>query len=494
MNSFLFCLARRVAAPAVLTLYFLAGSASASSGSLSEFSPCTIGNSAGVLDAQCATLTVPLDYDEPAGDTLDLWVAKLATTSKNANTNPFTLIAGGPGQSATESFPSVAHAFRHIRDERDIILLDQRGTGQSHKLDCPATENGLSLEFDAEETRANSEICRAELEFDPRFFTTSVAVKDLELLRNALGAEQWNLYGVSYGTRVALHYLRRYPAKVRTVMLDAVVPPELSLGPDIALTAQRALTRLFDRCEDNSGCAEAFPELRTGTLDLLDSLRQMPRDISFEDISTGELRNVEFTDKHLAVTLRLLSYSAHGNAILPSMLYDAIAKNNFSSLARQTELQVSTLDQALATGMHNAIICTEDEPYTPSDIDRTELENTYLGAELLDAMKVSCEAWDAGVMDDDFKQPVKSDVPALIFSGSDDPITPPDYGEMVAQHLSNSKHVINAHQGHMQASLGCTPQLMAEFVNTASIADLPLACLERIRAPAFFIDANGPLP
>lgn len=251
MNSFLFCLAARVAVPALMMLYLLLLPAhvSASTGSLSDFEPCTIGNNAGVIDAQCATFTVPLDYSEPDGATVDLWVAKLATTSKKTNTNPFTLIAGGPGQSATESFPSVAHAFRHIRDERDIILLDQRGTGQSHKLDCPATENGLSMEFDAEETRVNSENCRAELDINPHFFTTSVAVKDLDLLREALGAEQWNMYGVSYGTRVALHYLRRYPDKVRTIMLDAVVPPEISLGPEIALTAQRALTRLFDRCE-----------------------------------------------------------------------------------------------------------------------------------------------------------------------------------------------------------------------------------------------------
>lgn len=463
--------------------------------SLSSFSDCTIGNKAGLIDASCATFTVPLDHDKPSGKSIELRVARLVAQTNKPEPDAFTLIAGGPGQSATESFPSVAYAFRHIRLERDIILLDQRGTGQSNKLECPKDEaEERSLIFDKLKTEAAAQQCLDQLDADPRFFSTSVAVKDLELLREALKIKQWNLYGVSYGTRVGLHYLRRYPDSVRTIILDAVVPPEIILGPEIALAAQRSLLRLFDRCENDTGCAESFPNLRNGTLDLLARLKSTPETIQYEDINTGELRNIEFTDRHLAITMRLMSYSAHGNAILPSMLYDAIDKNNFASLARQAQLQISGLDDALAGGMYNAVICTEDTPFIAKDFDRTALEETYLGSELLDAMHSNCHAWDKGVLDEDFKQPVVSDIPALVMSGSDDPVTPPEYGERIVKHLSHSRHIVNENQGHMQAAMGCIPLLMAEFINTASTENLPLDCLDRLRAPAFFVDANGPLP
>ncbi len=464
---------------------------------LSAFSDCTIGNNAGLIDASCATLTVPLDYDAPDGKTIDLRVARLAAQTNKPKSDAFTLIAGGPGQSATESFPAASYAFRHIRRDRDIILLDQRGTGESNKLDCPSSDDedeADSLVFDKVKTEADSKRCRETLDVDPRFFTTSVAVKDLEALRLALNISQWNLYGVSYGTRFGLHYLRRYPDSVRTIILDAVVPPEVALGPEIPLVAQRSLLRLFDRCESNPDCNDSFPQLRAGTLALMQRLNKNPEDIRYEDINSGELREIKFTDQHLAKTMRLMSYSAHGNAILPSMLYDAIDNNNFASLARQASLQTSGLNTAIAGGMYNAIICTEDTPFIPEDIDRAELDDTYLGSDLLDAMYSNCKSWDEGVLDDDFKNPVVADTPALILSGSDDPVTPPSYGDSIAAHLSSSLHIVNEHQGHMQAALGCMPLLMAEFINTASVASLPIDCLDRLRAPAFFVDANGPLP
>lgn len=478
----------------LLSALIAANAAVANSSRLSAFSDCTIGNKAGLIDAMCATFTVPLDYESPDDQSIELRVARLAAQTNKPQPDAFTLIAGGPGQSATESYPSVAYAFRHIQRDRDVILLDQRGTGASNKLDCPKEEKEQSLVYDKTKTEAAAQRCREQLDVDPRFFSTSVAVKDLELLRKALAIKQWNLYGVSYGTRVGLHYLRRYPESVRTIILDAVVPPEIVLGPEIALAAQRSLVRLFDRCENNLGCNESFPRLRGGTLEMLERLKAEPVDIQYEDINTGELRDLSFTDKHLAITMRLMSYSSHGNAILPSMLYDAIDSNNFSSLARQAQLQISGLDEALAGGMHNAIICTEDTPFIPENLDKAALEETYLGSEILDAMRSNCKSWEQGVIDDDFKTPVVSDTPALVMSGSDDPVTPPEYGESIIKHLSRSLHIVNENQSHMQAALGCVPLLMAEFINTATTVDLPLDCLDRLRAPAFFVDANGPLP
>lgn len=438
-------------------------------------------------------MVVPLDPEKPSGETLTLTIAKVPARTNKPKRDPFTLIAGGPGQSATESFPTVAQAFRHILLERDIYLIDQRGTGLSHKLACENDDASL-FEFDPALISEQAKQCRESLPHDPRFFTTSVAVQDMEVVRNALGIEKWNIYGVSYGSRVALHYLRRFPDNVRSLILDAVVAPEVALGPEVAVMAERALGAMFERCESDSSCNSAFPELATKTNTLITSLKKESRPVQYEDLSSGQLRTLEFDHQHLAVTLRLMSYSAYGNAILPSMLFDASENNNLAPFARQAELQVRSIGNSIANGMHQAVVCTEDEPFTDIDDGREQSANTYLGSDLIDALKISCEQWDAGVIDDDFKLPVESAVPTLLLSGSADPITPPEYAERAMAKLDNSKHIVNEHQGHMQSASGCMPSIMAEFVKLADVDQLDTSCLERLSAPPFFIDANGPLP
>jgi pimeloyl-ACP methyl ester carboxylesterase len=451
------------------------------------------------LDAQCATIDVALDPADTQSDTIALAIAKIPARRQTAHKDAFTMIAGGPGQSALESYQSIASAFRHIRRDRDVILIDQRGTGKSSRLNCPPAPEtiGLQLQFDPMETAKQAALCLGSLDADPRFFTTSAAVSDLETVRQQLGISQWNVYGISYGTRVALHYLRRYPNSVRTMTLDAVVPPQLALGPDIAALAQRSLDHIFDRCQQNQGCADAFGHQGEATMQLMQSLEQKPRTISYEDIASGKLTKREFTREDLAVTLRLMSYSSQTAAILPSMLNDAMTQDNFAPLARQSDLQTQSLSDTLAVGMHHAIVCTEDAPFLdqqPSATDRPNDDSTYLGSAVVESIKATCKSWPQGLIDEDFKDPVISDVPTLILSGGADPVTPPDYGDLVASTLENNYHIINGDEGHMQAAFGCIPVVLARFIEQASIEQLEDDCLQRIRPLPFFIDANGPLP
>lgn len=494
----------------VPSLVSAAGESAPDSGPI--FTDCSIGAGAAQLVAQCASIEVPLDPSAKDSDKLTLSIARIPARRRSSRTDAFTLIAGGPGQSALESFPAVAFAFRHIMRDRDVILIDQRGTGSSSRLDCPAAPDSLGLEFDVdtESIEKLAKECLDSLDNDPRLFSTSVAVQDLEHVRESLGISQWNLYGISYGTRVALHYLRRYPDAVRTLTLDAVVPPDVALGPEIGPLAQRALDLIFKRCSDDQGCANAFTDLDTATLALLDKLDTEPRTITYENVATGKLATMEFTRNHLAITLRLMSYSSQTAAILPSMLHEAIVNDNFAPLARQADLQTRSLGESLATGMHHAVICTEDEPfidlYTSTNtntnnattVEDQATENTpttsYMGNTILDSLTASCAQWPAGYRDDDFKQTVTSDVPTLILSGEADPITPPDYGDRVAQTLSRSRHLINKSQGHMQAPFGCMPVLLAQFIESANSEVLKTDCLQRLRPTPFFIDANGPLP
>lgn len=459
-----------------------------------DFRSCSIGSKTAALVGECASLDVPLDHSDPDGRKITLALARITSNKRGITQDPLTIIAGGPGQSAIDSFAAVAPAFRHILKDRDLILIDQRGTGSSHPLECDAAPDSAALDPDLDKVRNDASACHQKQAIDTRFFTTSVAVKDIEWVRKHLRIDQWNMYGISYGTRVALHYVRRYPDKVRTLILDAVVPPSIALGPDIAPLAQRSLDLIFARCRESDDCHARFPDIKSDTDKLFTALEAAPKLVTYEDIATGQLQQITFTRNHLAITLRLMSYNALTAALIPSMLHDAIVNDNFAPLARQADLQTRTLGDSLATGLHHAVVCTEDAPFMNDAAEIQAGETSYLGDGVVDALIASCESWPAGVIDDDFKEAVNSDIPTLVLSGSADPVTPPAYGDMVAKNLTRQVHVINEDQGHMQSPLGCIPQIMAQLVATASVENLSLDCVDRIHTPAFFVDANGPLP
>lgn len=487
-----------------LTFLSATSLADSSTTSITAFEPCRIGTPPTTVAAECATVTVSFTHgltpENPATDNVDipriitLSVARIQSRAGQAEDDPVTILAGGPGQSAMESWPQIQAAFYPVLAKRDIYLIDQRGTGSSVRLDCPTPPADLELNPDLEQVSTDAALCYESQRIPTQWFTTSVAVRDLDSVRSALGVERWNLYGVSYGTRVALHYLRRYADRTRSVILDAVVAPQKPIGPEIPLHAQHSLDALLKRCKQDSGCAEAFPDLHNKTRALFQSLRDNPRTVQYENISLGALSSMEFNDQHLAATVRLLSYSSYGTAILPSMLFDAAVNNNLAPFARQAAMQISQLDGAIATGMHAAVICTEDAPYIDSMANRGELENTYLGDFIVDAMVASCRQWPMGVIDDDFHKPVDSDIPVLALSGGVDPITPPDYAALAIELLSNATHIVNPHQGHTQAPLGCMPSIMFQFIDNADPKALNVECLERLSPPALFVDANGPLP
>lgn len=464
----------------------------------SDAERCTIGDKHASLKALCTSVSVPSDPDSANTEAIDLAVAVLPARGRHTVNDPLVFIAGGPGQSALSTFPAVARAFRHVNRRRDIILIDQRGTGDSGLLDCEQNVDAAATPDDidalVEQARRDAKTCFESLQADARLYTTSIAVQDLDAVRQHLGVEQWTLYGVSYGTRVALHYARRYPQATRALVLDAVVPPGTPLGPDIAPLAQRALSLILERCAADTACNSAFPDINAKTRAFVAELAAAPITVSWEDIARGKRQTTEFTQADLATSLRLLSYSAHGAALLPSLLHDAIVERHLAPLARQAELQTRTLQDTLATGMHHAVVCTEDIPFMDLDAAETQARDTYLGDTALRVLAAACEAWPSGRIDADFHEPWELDAPTLLLSGEADPVTPPAYAERVLTMASSGHHIQNAGQGHMQMPLGCIPQIVADFVERLDPDDLPTECLERLQAPPFFVDANGPLP
>jgi pimeloyl-ACP methyl ester carboxylesterase len=443
---------------------------------------------------RCAYLEVPENYANPDGPVLELFVARIEALTSNPAPDPLVLINGGPGGSAVDLYLQTRGAFEAIRRERDIWLLDQRGTGRSLSgLDCELPEDFELVTSTPAEIRAIVGSCIAEFDHDPRYFTTSVAVSDLESLRTTLGVQEWNLYGVSYGTRVAQHYLRRHDEHVRTMILDGVVPAELTLGPDIATDAQSALDAIFARCSAAPGCGDRFADIRTRFTELRARFAGSTVEVVLNDPLTGEPKSTVLDESHLLGVVRLMSYSDATVALLP-LIIEAAHNGNYLPLAAQAELQIEAVADSIGFAMHNSVVCTEDAPWFPADND-PNAALLYLGTTVIDGLRAICESWPRGLIDDDFKTPVVSDRPILLLSGEHDPVTPPAYAEQILEAgLSNARHLIGRAQGHGQSVVGCVPRLMHEFVVSADVDSLDPDCLSNEPPMPFFLSFQGPSP
>jgi pimeloyl-ACP methyl ester carboxylesterase len=444
--------------------------------------------------ARCGVLTVPEDPAAPDGATVELFVARVAALSSNPKPDPLLLIAGGPGQSTVDFYLQLRGAFEPVRRERDLILVDQRGTGRSSAgFTCGVPED-LALDTAApDQLQSFIERCVAELEHDPKLYTTTVAVADLERVRAALGIDQWNVYGISYGTRVAQHYLRRFPERARAVVLDGVVPPALALGPDVAREAQRALDRIFARCEADDGCGMRFADLPAEFGMLLARLEASPVGAKpAVGTETDAQTAAMFGAQELRAVVRFMSYSGATVALLPVLLHEAYG-GNYDPLVRQAGTLLRGLPESLSFAMSNSVLCTEDVPFVAADA-RDALSDTYLGTTIVDSLDLICSRWPAGEIDVDFKEPVTSDRPVLLLSGSNDPITPPEYGEAVAATLPNSVHLVGQGQGHGLMAVGCTPRLVARFLDDPSPGSLGTDCLAAEKPTPFFLSLLGPAP
>ena len=326
--------------------------------------------------ARCGVLKVPENPAAPDGAHLELFVARVAALTSTPKPDPLLLIAGGPGQSTVDFYLQLRGAFEPVRRERDLILVDQRGTGRSSAGFTCNVPDDLALDTaPPEQLQSFIERCVAELEHDPKFYTTTVAVADLERVRAALGIEQWNVYGISYGTRVAQHYLRRFPEHARAVVLDGVVPPALALGPDVAREAQRALDRIFARCEADDGCANALRGPARGVRARCSrGSRQRP---SATPRAGGRGRAAvrrapptsTFGAQELRALVRFMSYNGATVALLPVLLHEAYA-GNYDPLVSQASTLLRGLPESLSFAMSNSVLCTEDVPFVAAGARR----------------------------------------------------------------------------------------------------------------------------
>ena len=438
------------------------------------------------VDARCGSLTVPEDRANPGGREIELHVAVIPAINRDPEPDALFLLAGGPGQSAIETFPAMLPLMFRVHQERDIVLVDQRGTGKSNPLRCLDPEEES---LDDDEALAILKDCPQTLDADLRFYTTEIAMTDLDEVRAALGYETINLYGGSYGTRAALAYLRMFPEHVRTMTLDAVVDPGFVIYMDAAEDGQAALDSFFSRCEADDACNSTFPNLRSEFDQIIDRVEENPKDITFPHPLTHKPLELTVTRQMITNMIFNTLYVPDLVATLPLSIHTAYVDEDYVPLVSQAFL----VNSGLYDGMFYAVTCTEDAPLISEEEAASRSEGSIFGDRTVDFAEV-CANWPQGTVSSEFRKPIASDVPILILSGEVDPITPPRHANILAESLTNELHLVFAGMGHGNLSNRCTSNLFKEFIDNASIAGLNTSCAEKIQPPPFFVDFSGPRP
>ena len=447
--------------------------------------PCSVGQ--GPRGGYCGVLTVAENRAAAGGRTIDLKIVVAPALRRDAEPDPLFILLGGPGGGAATMAAELLPQFRRFQTDRDLVFVDQRGTGASNPLDCEAAEQ--TLEALVEPPMERLRRCLANLDADPRFYTTSLAMDDLEDVRRYLGYGEINLWGASYGTTAALDYLARYETAVRSVMLDSVAPRDTPFPLYVPRDGQRALERLIAACALEAACARRFPDLAATVEAVLTRAGERPT-VRIPHPRTGVALEGPISRELIAGTMLGALYSPSVAAVLPQLLADA-EQGNFQGLLSLRFFEGPPSDGA-GEGAFLSVHCTEGAARLPREEIVRAAQDTFLGAAAFDAVLEPCEFWPAGAVDSDFFGAVESARPVLVLSGSEDPVTPPVLGEQVAATLVNARHIVVPAAGHVVSARGCVPLLMEEFLETLNAAALDATCLDSLQRPPFFTTGENP--
>ena len=441
------------------------------------------------IEAQCATFAVPEDRGQPNGRKIDLNIAWLpATSDADQAKDPVFFLAGGPGQSAVDSYPTLAAAFKEVRKHRDVILVDQRGTGKSNVLTCKGDpDDAKGTDLAAAQAAASACVAELSAKADLRHYTTTDAVADLDSVREAIGAATINLVGVSYGTRVAQQYAMHHPATTRSIVLDSVVPNTLQLGNIFARNLDDALALQFALCSKAPACKGKLGDPRAELDQLLAKLRAAPVAVQYRDATTGEQEDGTLNADTVAGLVRFFAYMPAAGSLLPKLIHEA-NNGRYAGLMALAKMMSGDLKDSMAMGMQFSVICSEDNE---AMVARTEDANTVLGNTMADGLAAMCSTWPKGRMPADFHKPLATAVPALVLEGEFDPVTPPRYGEEVVKTLPNGRLFTLRGQGHNVIGAGCMPKLFTQFIEKADAKALDGACLAKLNYVPPFTSFNG---
>ena len=448
-------------------------------------------------DVLCYYLTVPARYDDPDGQTIRLAVMVIRATGVDRQPDPIFFAQGGPGGSTIDLYTSYLFSPHRLDTTRDFVLLEQRGTLYSEPALYCEEYDEFSIEYlddilsDEESERLSQQVmldCLNRLRddgVDMSDFNSFENARDIETLRLALKYEQINLYGVSYGTLLAQHYMRFYPDSLRSVILDGVVPPELNLFVEVLGYENRAFRYFFDGCKADPVCDRNYPDLENVFYDTVAALDEKPVSLTLYDLDTDTEYAAVLDGASLHSSAFQMLYNSTLARLLPRIIYDA-KDGNFEIISKV--LGLLFFDRTMSYGMYYSVMCAEDGDFDPSSINtngiRPEIvEFNQGGAE---SVLTTCKNWDVTALPAEVNQPVSSDVPTLLLSGGFDPVTPSTNADLVARNLSNSYTVLFPWGAHGQLFDNvCADQIVQDFWDAPSSAP-DTACISERQSPNFF--------
>lgn len=430
----------------------------------------------GDLQIDCGTLVVPESRDDLRGGVVHLAVSIVRTRSPNPAADPVLYLSGGPGSPALRNTVLFARAWSAFLHNRDLVLIDQRGTGQSRPaLTCPeineagdrVIEQNLSHTQKVAVEAAALTRCGERLRSEGvhlAAYTSAASAADLHDLRVALGYAEWNIFGISYGTRLALTTMRDYPEDIRSVVLDSVYPPQTNLYMALPPNIERAFRTIFTNCAARPSCQTTYPELEDVFYQLVADLQANPVTIQVAHPRTGAVVETSIDGHDLIDILFRTSYRTAELAGLPQFIYDT-RNGNYATLARlESDRLKRMFGSEFSQGMYFAVQCSEEIPFASlEDVQAAAARYPRLGGffagvmELTEHVYLLCDSFGISAPDPIENEPVQSAIPTLLLAGEYDPITPPTWAPLAAETLSTSYTYTFPGTGHAVISRGACP-------------------------------------
>lgn len=478
----------------LIACFCAAGAIRAAGAAKLELAPC---KSPGLPeDARCGTYEVFENRAARSGRKIPLRVVVIPANAPKKEPDAITYFAGGPGGSAVQEGSWIPQVLRDKGPQtRDLLLVDLRGTGESAPLNCPdfmgarGVQGFLDNYLPADGVRA----CREALSrtHDLTQYTSEIAADDVDEVRAALGYDKLNVIGGSYGTRTALVYMRRHPARVRTAALLGVVPNDVLNPLPFARSAQNVLDGLIAECAGDPACHKAFPRIREEVAEVLRRTEKEPARAELIDPEAGKAFEVRFTRNGVAQTLRYMLYNTLTASQLPLYVHLA-AQGDFRPLGEIARLWGSG---SSADGYYLAITCAEDVAFIREQDVPAAVAGTFLGDFRIRQQQAACREWTSAKLGRDFLAPTVSDAPTLILSGERDPATPASDGEKVLRHLRRGVHVVipdGAHGNGGMKGQECEMEMVTRLIETGTTERFDSSCVAKMERPVFALSLGDP--
>jgi len=450
------------------------------------------------MDMQCGFLTVPEDRSRENSPEIQLHFAIVHSENPNPAPDPIVILHGGPGGYTLDMLHYWLSIFGYPHLDRDLIILDQRGIGYSTpSLNCPEAQDqwfqdwtkDLSMQEADQNYNRALKACYDRLlgeGINPSTYTTAANATDLEDLRLTLGYSEWNLYGSSYGTRLALTSMRDHPAGLRSVILDSVFPPQADLYSSIPADMERSLELVFSSCASDPACHQAYPDLEAAFYKLVTQLDAQPKAFKLYRSSTHSFYNMLLNGDRFIWAVFQLLFMTDQIRLLPWHIYSFLQ----GETARFTEVLTWSIvsDDSWSEGMYYSIQCNEEEPFSSQEM--LESANMNVTARLVEAFNPGqiyqiCSDWETTPAPSLESEAVTSDIPTLILSGEFDPITPPDWARSTAETLSKYQLFVFPGFGHGVLGSGadggaCALEIASRFLAYPT-APVDASCIDSLQ-------------